>query len=75
MKFIITFFIAAVLPNAWSATYDKSITGTVKSFNEKSIVIEKNGQFMEFDIKRVKDRKKLKTGASIEISLEQIPRQ
>jgi hypothetical protein len=62
-------FIMIISSVVWAGSGDSWTTGKVKSFNDKAVTVEKDGKVMEFDIKRVKDRKKLKVGSTVEISM------
>jgi len=55
--------------SARSAVTGYRLSGKVKSFDAKTVRVETDGRLMEFDIARVVDRKKLRSGQIIEIDL------
>ena len=70
MKIEIVCFLSILLSTRLlAATGEMWMSGKVKSFNEKTVVVEKDGKLYEFDIKRIKDKTKLRTGSDINVPL------
>lgn len=70
MKNILFLLTILVCSGAWAHSSNMRVIGKIKSFNAKAVTVDVNGQLMEFDIRRVKDKTKLKSGEAIEIDLE-----
>lgn len=70
MRALILLFTLGLIVTANAASSRHTMSGKVKSFDAKTVRIEADGHLMEFDIKRVMDKTKLRVGQTVEIDLD-----
>ncbi len=71
MKGYVTLILCLVgAASAQGASSGKTVVGKVKSFDEKTVRLEVDGKLVEFDVRRVAERKNLKVGQVVEVDLE-----
>jgi hypothetical protein len=63
-------FGVAVAPLTFAASTKNTVAGKVRSFNEKTVLLEVDGHLMEFDIRRVIDKKDLHVGQMTEVEVD-----